>query len=78
MMTPSVKETRRTHHTAMRLVFLVANDAWCFTWGGEQLLKLHGAESRFYTEREDAVSDAQALGLDVTRTGLVYVDTVSD
>lgn len=79
MMTPTVTESpHRTHATAMRLQFLVANDAWSFTWG-RLVLKMHGAKSRFYTDRDDAVSDARELGLNVdSRTGLIYVDSPSE
>lgn len=74
MTTPTVRETPRSHACAMRLVFLVPNDAWVFTWRAGVLMKLHGAKSRFYTEQADAVADAEALGLGVDpRTGLVYV-----
>lgn len=58
----------------MRLVFLVPNDAWVFTWRAGALLKLHGAASRFFEKREDAVATARELGLGVdSRTGLCYV-----
>jgi hypothetical protein len=54
----------------MRLVYLVANAAWTFTFG-DDLLKLENAETRFFVRREDAVIAANAHGLTVDANGVV-------
>lgn len=54
----------------MRLVYLPVNAAWCFLFG-DSPLKLHNADSIFYTDRDDAVADAVACRMTVLTSGRV-------
>jgi hypothetical protein len=54
----------------MRLVYLVANMAWCVVWH-DQIIKLHNAESRFYMDKKQAISDLRECGLYVNRDGRI-------
>ena len=53
----------------MRLVYLPANQAWVFTFGGD-LLRLEN-EDYFYGTRESAVVAADFKRLKVSRSGVV-------
>lgn len=58
----------------MRLVKLVANNAWVFLFG-DQLVPIDGGYvgggRRFFETRQEAVAAAESAGLTVSRRGVV-------
>lgn len=58
----------------MRLIFLVANQAWVFVFGDRAQLIVSMAKAddkRFFTSRDEAVRVAADHGLAVSKTGIV-------
>jgi len=58
----------------MKLVFLVANQAWVFTFG-DSLVAM--SDTRFFQTRDEAVKAAESVGLSVDKAGNVKMKEIA-